>query len=73
MIKQSTFHSCVCMGRMGIFGNRALSEGYCSTGSFGEGGGGGREGLKKVGVGVGKPVEITRNNSNLRSSAFKRG
>lgn len=29
--------------------------------------------LERAGVGVGRPVEIIRNSSNLTSSAFKRG
>ena len=47
----------MCMDRMGTFGNCAFSEAYCSIGSLGEGGCGGREGMERAGMGVGRPVK----------------
>lgn len=54
------------MGRMGAFGNRAFSEGDCNKWRF-------RDGGKRWGEGVGRPVGIVRNNPNLRSSVLKLG
>lgn len=42
------------MDRMGALGHCAFSDGYCSSGRFGEGRGGG----VGVGVGVGRPMGI---------------